>query len=86
MERNRLLKKAIISFEEYERLVKDGVQKDILAKRIDRAIEYIELLKQTDNSNRAKNNMILVDSETLLEILKGEQIDDKNHVFDLMEG
>ena len=68
MERNRLLKKAIISFEEYERLVKDGVQKDILEQRIDKAIEYIE------EHYNYENFMYLSDEDTdkLLEILKGE--------------
>ena len=41
--------------------------------RVDKTIEYIEKIKRIDNSNRAKNNMILVDSETLLKILKGEK-------------
>lgn len=44
-----------------------------LQQEIDKAIEYIKILKGKDTSNRAKNNMILVNSETLLEILKGEK-------------
>lgn len=66
MVRNRLLKKAIISFEEYERLVKDGVQKDILEQRIDKAIEFI-----VSRANKA-GVQLMPREEKLLEILKGD--------------
>lgn len=60
MERNRLIKNAIISFEEYERLVKEGVQKDILEQRIDKAIEFLDNLKYAFSP------------EELKQILKGD--------------
>ena len=44
MEHNRLLKSAIIPFEEYESLMRDYVQKQKLQKRVDKAIEEIDYL------------------------------------------
>ena len=71
MERNRLLKKAIISFEEYERLVKEGVQKDILEQRIDKAIKYIKNNQWELEENGYEDDW-KIESKPILEILKGE--------------
>ena len=80
MVRNRLLKKAIIPFEEYERLVKDGVQKDILEQRIKKAIEYSNYFEKSVKEELDLNqdysfiiaSYIGVFHDTLEEILKGE--------------
>ena len=55
----------------WERNYNEEIVKDYV-KTVNKVIEYIEIIKANDNSNRAKNNMILVDSETLLRLLKGE--------------
>lgn len=38
----------------------------------DKAIEYINLVHQEDDTNRAKYEMILINREVLLNILKGD--------------